>query len=179
MADEFITPVQESQFAAPSTQINSSDIVIGRMGAYVRTTANSTNTAGSAGWVTDLTSGITNPPFSFAGVISEVIVFDRRLTDTERQKVYSYLSRKYRLEDKLPENFDGIRRSADVAGTTYWVIENHPNIRDLPAIPYGSEFAGITLDKFFKMPDTIYKSEGTVLLGGTVLSGDTYDYLGV
>ena len=177
MADEFITPAQESQFGADSTQINTSDIVIGRFGAHVRTTANSTNTAGSAGWVTDLTSGITNPPFSFAGVISEVIVFDRRLSEREREQVYAYLSRKYRLEDKLPDSLP-VRRSADAAGTTYWVVENHPNTKDLSTIPYGAEFSGITIDSFLKIPDTIYRSEGTRLPDGTVLGGDTYDYLG-
>lgn len=177
MSDEFITPEQESQFGADSTQINPTEIVIGRLGAHVRITANSTNTAGSVGWVTDLTSGITNPPFSFAGVISEVIVFDRRLSNSEREQVYAYLSRKYRLEDKLPSALP-VRRSADVAGTTYWVIENHPNTKDLRTIPYGAEFSGITIDSFLKIPDTIYRSEGTQLAGGTVLGGDTYDYLG-
>lgn len=177
MSDEFITPGQESQFAADSTQVNPSDIVIGRFGAHVRTTANSTNTAGSAGWVADLTSGVTNPSFSFAGVISEVIVFDRRLSDIERQQVYAYLSRKYRLQDKLPTAIP-VRQSAAVAGTTYWVIENHPNTKDLRTIPYGAEFSGITIDSFLKIPDTIYRSEGTRLPDGTVLGGDTYDYLG-
>jgi hypothetical protein len=178
MSEEFITPSQESQFTASPVQVNPSEISIGRFGAYVRTTANSTNTAGSVNWITDLTSGITNPPFSFSGVVSEVIVFDRKLSPEERRKVYAYLSQKYRLENKLPDGFDSTRNSAAVAGTTYWVVENHPNIRDLRSIPRGSEFSGITIESFLKMPQTIYRSEGTALPDGTLLGGDTYEYLG-
>lgn len=111
MSEEFPTS-QESAFAAPQEQYNSAPIDLARMGAYVRLNAESTQTAPNATWVNDLTNNTTNPSFSFAGVVSEVIVFNRKLSEEERQIVYGYLSRKYALEAKMPDAFKTSHNSA-------------------------------------------------------------------
>lgn len=173
MSEEFPTS-QESAFAAPQEQYNSAPIDLARMGAYVRLNAESTQTAPNATWVNDLTNNTTNPSFSFAGVVSEVIVFNRKLSEEERQIVYGYLSRKYALEAKMPDAFKTSHNSAYLAGLSYWGIQPHPNTNGLDTIPKGAEFSGITLNRFFAMNETVYKSAGTRLSDGTVLGSDTY-----
>lgn len=173
MSEEFPTS-QESAFAAPQEQYNSAPIDLARMGAYVRLNADSTQTAPNDTWVNDLTNNTTNPSFSFAGVVSEVIVFNRKLSEEERQIVYGYLSRKYALEAKMPDAFKTSHNSAYLAGLSYWGIQPHPNTNGLDTIPKGAEFSGITLNRFFAMNETVYKSAGTRLSDGTVLGSDTY-----
>lgn len=178
MAEEFTTQ-DESDYSAPSEQFNTAPINLARMGAYVRTSANSTQTTTNSTWISDLTNNTTNPSFSFAGVVHEVIVFDRRLSEEERQQIYGYLSRKYRLESKMPVSYKKSMYGAYPLGLTYWNIEHHPNSIGISSIPAGICFGGITLSEFVVLPDTIYKSSGTVLSDGTVLSGDTYSSIGL
>lgn len=176
MADtELIRPDEEFQYTAEADPVNASLIELSRIGAYVRTTANSTNTPGSATFVNDLTTHATNNSFSFSGVVSEVIVFDRKLSSEEREVVYSYLSKKYRLENRLPDAFPAADPSAATVNQSYWSIENHPNTKQRKEIPVGSEFTGVSLSGMLRLPTTIYKSAGTVTYDGTVLAGDTYD----
>lgn len=174
MADEFNISSEDLPYAAPPVQINTAEVVLGRLGGNVRLTANSDSVVGSSNWVSDLTSGVTNPPMSFAGVVSEVIVFNRKLSEEERQIVYGYLSRKYALETKMPDAFKTSHNSAYLAGISYWGIQPHPNTNGLDTIPKGAEFSGITLNRFFAMNETVYKSAGTRLSDGTVLGSDTY-----
>ena len=180
MADELVDTDIESQFPAAQEQFNTAPITLSRIGTYVRSTATGSGTVGSATWVNALTNNATNPSFSFAGVVSEVIVFDRKLSPSEREEVYAYLSLKYRLEEKLPEGMQSVRNSASSYGRTaaYWVIESHPNRKNLQTLPYGAEFGGITLSEFFEIPDLVYKSAGTRLSNGTTLAGDTYSNIG-
>jgi hypothetical protein len=176
---ELVNETLDSQYSADVDPLNSSDISIGRFGAFVRSTASSTNSAGSANWVSDLTNNTTNPPYSFAGVISEVIVFDRKLTEVERQNVYGYLARKYRMDSKLPDAFKASHSGVYYSGATYWQIEHHPNTQGLSAIPSGVCFANISLRNFLSLPQQTYRSIGSPLVDGTTLSGDTYNNIGL
>lgn len=174
MPDELIDNQEENSFTAPENVTNSAPVTLSRLGSYVRETAISANTPGSASWITDLTNSTTNPPHSFSGTLHEVIVFNRKLTETERQSVYSYLSKKYKLTDSLPDSFVSSHPSAELLGLQYWSIKHHPNSKGLRDILPNTQFGGINLQTFFHLPDQIYKSEGTRLPNGTVLSGDTY-----
>jgi hypothetical protein len=174
MADELIDNADESLFAAGEEVYNSASVTLSRFGAYVRETATSSNAVGTANWISDLINPTTNPTNSFSGVIHEVLVFDRKLSETERQSVYSYLSKKYKLTDSLPDSFVSSHPSAELAGLTYWSIKHHPNSRGLGDIPTSTPFSNIPLEAFFHLPDQVYKSEGTQLQNGTVLTGDTY-----
>lgn len=176
---ELVNETLDSQYSADVDPLNSSDISIGRFGAFVRSTASSTNSAGSANWISDLTNDSLNPPYSFAGVISEVIVFDRKLTDVERQNVYGYLARKYRMDTKLPDSFKVAHTGVYYSGGTYWQIEHHPNTQGLSGIPSGVEFGGVSLENFFSLPQQVYRSIGSPMPGGTTLSGDTYNNIGL
>ena len=153
---------------------------IGRFGSLLRSTlsADSSLVFGSQAWVN---AALTNASYGFEGVIYEVIVYDRKLSETERQGVYAYLTRKYAtlLETKMPDAFRLSHPSAFAHGITYWDIENHPNNKNLSTIPFGSEFSGIPLLRFFALPDSIYNSSGTVLSDGTVLNNDTYTNVGL
>jgi hypothetical protein len=139
----------------------------------------------------------TNPPGPFASsefvnniitatgynggvILNEVIAFNRKLSDYERQVVYGYLSRKYRdLENNLPDQYYRTHTSTYEQGMTYWIIESHPNKKNLDTIPFGSEFSGLKVRDFLGVPDFVYKSAGTVLADGTVLTTDTYDNIGL
>jgi len=145
-------------------------------GGYIRPTAVSSEPFGSTAWIEDLK---TNTPYNFMGVLYEVLVFDRKLTEAERQKIYGYISRKYKMDQKLPDSYYSSHNSSYIAGTTYWVIDHHPNSRTITTIPEGICFDGITLSNFVSLPYAVYKSEGTVLSDGTVLSGDTYSNIGI
>lgn len=177
MADDTFLPQQEDLFAAGPEQFNPVDIILGRIGANVSSGATGTGVTGSAAWITSLQTN--TPSYSFGGVISEIIVFDRKLQEEERQQVYGYLSRKYNLDSKLPDSYYLSHPSTSELGLTYWQIAHHPNSKDLSTISDGSEFAGINVTDFFNMPELIYKSKDTVLSSGIALGGDTYGYLGV
>lgn len=176
MAEEFST-LNESDFAAPQEQINTAPINLARMGSYVRTSANSTQTTTNSTWISDLTDNTTNPSFSFAGVIHEVIVFDRSLSDIERQNVYGYLSRKYRLDGNLPDAIKTANPGTRYAGLTYWQIEHHPNSKGFNQIPEGTAFGDVGLQQFLSTPEQGYRSRGTPLMDGTTLANDTYTIL--
>jgi hypothetical protein len=180
VADELVDTDIESQFPAAQEQYNTAPIVLSRIGTYVRSTATGSGVVGSTDWVNALVNNTTNPSFSFSGVVSEIIVFDRKLSAEERDDVYAYLSLKYGMENTLPEAMQSARNSASSYGRTaaYWVIESHPNRKNLQTLPYGSEFGGMTLSEFFEIPDLVYKSAGTRLANGTTLAGDTYSNIG-
>lgn len=177
MADEATIADIDLQFPASAEQYNTSPVTLGRLGGYVRGSAVSASVPGSQAWVAGLTS---NSAYSFRGVISEVIVFNRKLSAQEREEVYSYLSIKYGLNERLPSTMPGIRNSVAYEGRTasYWVVESHPNKKNTTALPYSVEFSGLTLSSFFTMPDLVYKSAGTGLANGTTLAGDTYSNIG-
>jgi hypothetical protein len=168
----------ELDYAAPEEQYNSAPISIGRFGAYVRSELGSTASAIDANFVAHAVSDTDNPSYSFSGVLHEVIVFDRKLSEVERQQVYQYISQKYNLNTTMPDSFPLSHPSAYSAGFTYWSIENHPNSKGLDAFPAGLCFGGITISDFLFFPDTIYKSAGSRLSDFTVLSGDTYNTSG-
>jgi hypothetical protein len=172
MPDEFL-PQQENQFAAGPDQSNPVDIILGRIGANISAGATGSGVTGSAAWITSVQTN--TPSYSFAGVISEVIVFDRKLDDAERNRVYSYLARKYgtTLESRLPDSLHSAHPSTAPYGLTYWDIENHPNNKNLSTIPFGSEFSGLTLETFFSLPDSLYRSTGPES------AGDTYSNIGL
>jgi len=149
---------------------------IGRFGSYHRYDLASSGTTGSAAWIS---TALTNTPYGFRGVINEVIVFNRKLQETERQQVYGYLARKYKMDTKLPDAYQASHPSAYMMGLTYWNIEHHPNTKGITGLEAGVSFGNIVLQNFFSFPDSLYKSEGTVLSDGTVLTGDTYSNVGL
>lgn len=87
---------------------------------------------GSSAWFDAFSAN--TPQYGFVGVINEVLIWDRKLNPTERQQVYSYLSRKYQLDKALPTTFVGTHPSAP-AGTTFWEIAHHPNSTQLVTPP--------------------------------------------
>lgn len=176
--DPFL-PQQETLFAAGPDQYNPADIVVGRIGANISAIASGSGATGTQAWITSVLAN--TPSYSFTGVIHEVIAFDRKLTDEERERVYGYLSKKYgpTLEARLPEGMAYAHPSAQQVGATYWEIEHHPNTKNTDALPSGFEFAGLPIQNFVSIPDEFYKSSGTVLSNGTILSGDTYSNVGL
>jgi hypothetical protein len=163
--------------ALSETPVSGVTVGIGRFGGYIKTTASIVNTTvGSNAWVFGATSDFN---YGFYGVLNEVIVFSRKLQETERQEVYGYLSRKYKLDTKLPDAYQSTHPSAYVMGLTYWNIEHHPNTKGITGLQAGVSFGNIVLQNFFSFPDSLYKSEGTVLSNGTVLTGDTYSNVGL
>lgn len=161
----------------PASPVSGVTMEIGQFGGYIRhATAVANDSAGGTAWIGGVTA---EGALGFWGVLNEVIVFNRKLSETERQEVYGYLSRKYKMSDKLPNSYRISHHGAYSVGTTYWNIEHHPNNKGLSTIPSGISFSGITLSNFLALPDTIYKSSGTVLSDGTVLSGDTYSNIGL
>jgi hypothetical protein len=173
MPTEIIDPSEESQFSASETQNSGGDITLSRFGTHLRSTADSTTTTPTTQWVADLVNNTINPSFSFAGVISEVLVFDRKLTEEERQEVYGYLSRKYSMDTKLPDTYTASHPSAYARGLTFWNIEHHPNTKGIAGLWQGLSFGNIKLEDFSLFPDSTYKSTGNVL------SEDTYDSVGL
>lgn len=177
MADEeLFLPQQETGYVASEEQYNASDILIGRIGCHISAGATGSGTPGSQAWINSVLAN--TPSYSFGGIIHEVIVFDRKLTELERQQVYSYLSKKYKLDTTLPDSFRTSHHSAFSHGYTYWQIENHPNTKGISAISEGADFGGITLGDFFSLPTQVYRSSGTVMPDGTVLGTDTYTDIG-
>lgn len=172
-----ISPGGSSTFnlAASESAYNSNEISIGRFGSYCLP-------------VLDCPFGIThpnfvsyalsNPSYSFRGVIYEVIVYDRVLSEAERQIVYSYLSTKYRLDQNLSYSYSSAHPSAKVLGFAFWDISGHPNSAGSAQILAGTSFGNITIQQFLGLYGVIYKSAGNRLVDGTVLTEDTYTVLG-
>lgn len=142
-------------------------IDIGRFGSYHRNDLVSSGTIGSAAWIA---TAITNTPYGFRGVINEVIVFNRKLQESERQEVYGYLARKYSMDTKLPNSYTRSHPSAYALGLTYWNIEHHPNTKGITGLSAGISFGSIALQNFFTLPDRIYNSVG---------GNDTYTDVGL
>lgn len=164
-------PQLENGYAAAPDQYNSADIVVGRIGSNISPSATGSGTVGSAAWITSILQNTTS--YSFTGVISEVLVFDRKLSEIERQEVYGYLSRKYSMDTKLPDTYAASHPSAYARGLTYWNIEHHPNTKGIPGLWQDLSFGNIVLEDFSLFPDGTYKSKGNVL------SEDTYDSVGL
>jgi len=169
---------QNELTAASPTPTSGFTLDIGRFGVFLRSTVSASGTFGSAAWIS---SAIGNNSYGFRGVINEVIVYNRKLGETERQSVYGYLSRKYKMNEKLPASYKSSLPSAKSVGSYYWDIAHHPNTRGLNGITSGISFDNIKLLNFLKMPTTTYRSEGTIMsvISGTsvtrtVLAGDTY-----
>lgn len=164
-------PQLENGYAAAPDQYNSADIVVGRIGSNISAGATGSGTVGSAAWIASILQNTTS--YSFTGVISEVLVFDRKLSESERQEVYGYLSRKYGMDTKLPDTYAASHPSAYARGLTYWNIEHHPNTKGIPGLWQGLSFGNIKLEDFSLFPDSTYKSTGNVL------SADTYNNVGL
>ena len=150
-------------------------IDIGRFGSYHRNDLVSSGVTGSAAWIA---TALNNTPYGFRGVLNEVIVFNRKLQETERQEVYGYLSRKYSMDTKLPNSYTRSHPSAYALGLTYWNIEHHPNTKPLKGFYPGLCFGNIKLATFFEMPDFMYKSIGTIQSDHSLTVVDTYNSIG-
>jgi len=164
-------PQLENGYAAAPDQYNSADIVVGRIGSNISASATGSGTVGSAAWITSVLQNTTS--YSFTGVISEVLVFDRKLSETERQEVYGYLSSKYGMDTKLPDTYTASHPSAYALGLTFWNIEHHPNTKGIAGLWQDLSFGDIVLEDFSLFPDGTYKSTGNVL------SEDTYGSVGL
>jgi hypothetical protein len=164
-------PQLENGYAAAPDQYNSADIVVGRIGSNISASATGSGTVGSAAWIASILQNTTS--YSFTGVISEVLVFDRKLSESERQEVYGYLSRKYSMDTKLPDTYTASHPSAYARGLTYWNIEHHPNTKGIPGLWQNLSFGDIVLEDFSLFPDGTYKSTGNDL------SEDTYNNVGL
>lgn len=161
--------------AESQTVYNSEPISLGRFGAYCLPVLDSPYEYTSPNFVS---YALANVPYSFRGVIYEVIVYDRVLTETERQIVYSYLSKKYRLDYVLPLTYSSSHPSAELLGLAYWDISKHPNAVGSSKILSGTSLGTIRIDDFINQQGFIYKSAGTRLPDGTVLGEDTYTAFG-
>ena len=151
-----------------------SNVALSRVGAYYHPTFNSFDVpfdkTNSAWYNAAASFGSKN---GFKGTIFEIVVFNRKLTEIERQEVYGYLSQKYNLSDFLPKNFHSSRRDSYRYGELWWEIKKHPNSRGLNVfsknIPIGICFGNIQILDFINMPNKTYHSLGN--LGYTL---DTY-----
>jgi len=160
------------------TPVSGVTIDIGRIGAYVFTSVSSSNPFGTTAWVSGVTTNQAASG-SFMGILNEVIVFDRKLQEEERQQVYGYLARKYKMDTKLPNSYTRSHPSAYALGLSYWNIEHHPNTKGITGLSAGISFGDIALQNFFTLPDRIYKSKGTILADYTVQTTDTYTDVGL
>lgn len=162
---------------ASSTPVSGITMEIGQFGGYIRSSVSVANASvGGTAWIAGVTA---EGALGFWGVLNEVIVFNRKLQETERQEVYGYLARKYKMDTKLPDAYQVSHPSSYGMGLTYWNIEHHPNTKGISGLNNGISFGNIVLQNFFSFPDSLYKSEGTVLSDGTVLTGDTYSNVGL
>jgi hypothetical protein len=170
-----------SNFAASEVSYNGATLDIGQFGAFCLPVLDSpySDSTASANFVA---AALGNTPYSFKGVIYEIIVYDRVLDQSERLLVYSYLSRKYRLEASLGQFFEGAGfgcyPAAVAAGYPYWYISKHPNTAGSRSVPRGISMGNITIQAMLSLYGLVYKSAGTRLANGTVLTQDTYDTLG-
>jgi len=159
-----------------NTPVSGVTMEIGQFGGYIRHFINvNLASPGSASWIAGVTA---EGNLGFWGVLNEVIVFNRKLQETERQEVYGYLSRKYKLDTKLPNSYTRSHPSAYALGLTYWNIEHHPNTKPLKGFYPGLCFANIKLATFFEMPDFMYKSSGTIQSDQSLTVEDTYNSIG-
>jgi len=158
---------QDGLNSALSTPASGFTVDIGRFGVYHRYFVSAAGTFGSSTWISN---AIANASLGFRGVLNEVIVFNRKLQETERQEVYGYLSRKYSMDTKLPNSYTRSHPSAYSMGLTYWNIEHHPNTKGITGLSAGISFGSIALQNFFTLPDRIYNSVG---------GNDTYTDVGL
>ena len=162
--------------AASESSYNSENLSVGRFGTYCLPVLDCPYGVTHANFVS---YALSNVSYSFRGVIYEVIVYDRILNEIERQMVYSYLSKKYNLDSVLPYTFPAAHPSASLLSSTgYWDISKHPNAYNSSRVLSGTTFGDITLKDFLSLFGVIYKSAGTRLSDGTVLTEDTYTVLG-
>jgi hypothetical protein len=162
---------------AAEVSYNTNSFNIGRFGAYclpVLDAPYSDSTASSS----FVASALLNPSYSFNGVIYEVIIYDRVLAETERQAVYSYLSRKYKAETIMPSVYVSSHPSAFGVTSGYWNISKHPNAAGSSKILAGASMGAISIEDFSAIYGYVYKSAGTRLADGSVLTTDTYIALG-
>jgi hypothetical protein len=170
-----------SNFAASEVSYNGATLDIGQFGAFCLPVLDApySDSTASANFVA---AALGNTPYSFKGVIYEILVYDRVLDQSERLLVYSYLSRKYRLEASLGQFFEGAGfgcyPAAVAAGYPYWYIAKHPNTAGSRSVPRGISMGNMTIQALLSLYGLVYKSEGTRLADGTVLTQDTYDTLG-
>lgn len=163
--------------AATEVSYNTDSFNIGRFGAYCLPVLDSpwSDSTASSSFVA---SALLNPSYSFNGVIYEVIVYDRVLSETERQTVYSYLSRKYKAETVMPSVYVSSRPSAFGLTSGYWNIAKHPNSSGSSKIVSGASMGAISVEDFTAIYGYVYKSAGTRLADGSILTTDTYILLG-
>ena len=166
-------------FAASEVSYNENPMDFGRIGAFCLPVLDSSFSNSSTSFAS---SALANAPLSFNGVIYEILVYDRVLDQNERLSVYAYLSKKYRLENVLGEFFEGAGfgcyPAAVAAGYPYWYVSKHPNTVGSKRIPQGISMGNMTIQDFISLYGLVYKSAGTKLSDGTVLTEDTYDTLG-
>jgi hypothetical protein len=162
---------------ANEVSYNTDSFSIGRFGAYCLPVLDSpwSDSTASGSFVA---SALLNPSYSFFGVIYEVIIYDRVLTETERQIVYSYLSRKYKAETAMPSVYVSSYPSAFGVTSGYWNISKHPNASGSSKIALGASMGAISINDFVAIYGYTYKSAGTRLADGSVLTTDTYILLG-
>ena len=118
---------------------------------------------GSTAWA----SGVSQiAPYGFDGDIHEVLIFTRKLKESERQVVYGYLSSIYNLSNTLPSDFTLSRPSSGRAGTTFWEIQPHPKL--------SFYFGDITLGEFLNTSSGYYydttETDNTPIYDGLTLS---------
>jgi len=164
-----------NNIAASESAYNSETISLGRFGAYCLPVLDCPYGVTHANFVN---YALANPSYSFKGVIYEVVVYDRVLTESERQTVYGYLSRKYNLDPVMPLSYATSHPSATLLGYSYWDISKHPSTAGSAKILAGTSFGNITIKDFLSLYGVIYRSAGTRLSDGTVLTQDTYTVLG-
>jgi hypothetical protein len=170
-----------SNFEASQVSYNGATLDIGQFGAFCLPVLDApySDSTASANFVA---AALANTPYSFKGVIYEILVYDRVLDQSERLLVYSYLSRKYRLEASLGQFFEGAGfgcyPAAVAAGYPYWYISKHPNTAGSRSVPRGISMGNMTIQALLSLYGLVYKSAGTRLSNGTVLTQDTYDTLG-
>ena len=87
---------------------------------------------GSTAWNASVNA---DTPYGFSGIINEIVVFNRKLKENERQTVYGYLSKKYSLSDALPNLFSLSHPEAQRVGDQFWEIKHHPNTTSLTSVP--------------------------------------------
>ncbi|NDB82303.1 MAG: hypothetical protein EB127_06125 [Alphaproteobacteria bacterium] len=168
-------------FPASEVSYNGNTFDIGRFGAFCLPVVDSPY-SDSSSINNFITAALGNVSYSFNGVIYEVLVYDRVLDQSERLLVYSYLSKKYRLDQILAQFFEGVGfgcyPAAVAAGYPYWYVSNHPSKSGSRKIVEGISMGNIVIQDMLSLSGVLYKSAGTKLANGTVLTQDTYDNLG-
>ena len=105
---------------------------------------------GSTAWAEAVSA---DSKYGFEGDINEILVFNRKLNEDERQTVYGYISKKYSLSDALPNSFRRSHPSAQRVGEDYWKIRHHPNTTAVVGITmYSTEDTLITPTRWQNSP---------------------------